>query len=115
MGVFWISLEKIVDFYTRVLGRSDRDVVKDGREIAFLNLDPREHHQVVFANSGKLRCEPRLTCRTSSSGSAAPVADFMLPTAEGSSTSSDTKCSIRLMKIRTLIFTREPISSHLHF
>jgi catechol-2,3-dioxygenase len=28
---------------------SDRDTMKDGREIAFLTLDPREHHQVVFA------------------------------------------------------------------
>jgi catechol-2,3-dioxygenase len=28
---------------------SDRDLMKDGREIAFMTLDPREHHQVVFA------------------------------------------------------------------
>jgi len=41
----------MVDFYTRVLGLvvSDRDVTKDGVEIAFMTLDPREHHQVVFA------------------------------------------------------------------
>jgi catechol 2,3-dioxygenase-like lactoylglutathione lyase family enzyme len=51
VGVFVTDLEKMVDFYTRVLGLvvSDRDVMKDGREIAFLTLDPREHHQVVFA------------------------------------------------------------------
>jgi len=51
VGVFVHDLAKMVDFYTRVLGLvvSDRDVMKDGREIAFLTLDPREHHQVVFA------------------------------------------------------------------
>jgi catechol 2,3-dioxygenase-like lactoylglutathione lyase family enzyme len=51
VGVFVTDLEKMVDFYTRVLGLvvSDRNKMKDGREIAFLTLDPREHHQVVFA------------------------------------------------------------------
>ncbi len=51
VGVFVTDLDKMVDFYTRVLGLviSDRDMMKDGREIAFLTLDPREHHQVVFA------------------------------------------------------------------
>jgi catechol 2,3-dioxygenase-like lactoylglutathione lyase family enzyme len=51
MGVFVTDINKMVDFYTRVLGLviSDRDVRKDGTEIAFMTLDPREHHQVVFA------------------------------------------------------------------
>lgn len=51
VGVFVTDLGKMVDFYTRVLGLvvSDRDVRKDGSEIAFMTLDPREHHQVVFA------------------------------------------------------------------
>ena len=51
VGVFVTDLNKMVDFYTRVLGLvvSDRNEMKDGREIAFLTLDPREHHQVVFA------------------------------------------------------------------
>jgi catechol 2,3-dioxygenase-like lactoylglutathione lyase family enzyme len=51
VGVFVTDLKKMVDFYTRVLGLvvSDRNEMKDGREIAFLTLDPREHHQVVFA------------------------------------------------------------------
>src|SRR5665647_1966626 len=51
MGIFVTDLEKMVDFYTRVIGLvvSDRDLMKDGREIAFMTLDPREHHQVVFA------------------------------------------------------------------
>lgn len=51
MGIFVNDIGKMVDFYTRVLGLvvSDRDKMKDGREIAFMTLDPREHHQVVFA------------------------------------------------------------------
>jgi len=51
VGVFVTDLAKMVDFYTRVLGAvvSDRDLMKDGREIAFMTLDPREHHQLVFA------------------------------------------------------------------
>ena len=51
MGVFVTDIDKMVDFYTRVLGLvvSDRDHMKDGREICFMTLDPREHHQVVFA------------------------------------------------------------------
>ena len=52
VGIFVHDLAKMVDFYTRVLGLvvSDRDLLKDGREIAFMTLDPREHHQVVFAS-----------------------------------------------------------------
>jgi catechol 2,3-dioxygenase len=52
VGIFVADLARMVDFYTRVLGLvvSDRDVYPDGREIAFLTLDPREHHQVVFAS-----------------------------------------------------------------
>jgi len=52
VGVFVTDLAKMVDFYTRVLRLvvSDRAVRKDGGEIAFMTLDPREHHQVVFAS-----------------------------------------------------------------
>jgi catechol-2,3-dioxygenase len=51
VGIFVTDINMMVDFYTRVLGLvvSDRDRMKDGREIAFMTLDPREHHQVVFA------------------------------------------------------------------
>jgi catechol 2,3-dioxygenase-like lactoylglutathione lyase family enzyme len=52
VGVFVHDLQKMVDFYTRVLGLviSDRAVRDDGNEIVFMTLDPREHHQVVFAS-----------------------------------------------------------------
>ena len=52
VGLFVADLAKMVDFYTRVLGLviSDRAQRKDGGEIVFMTLDPREHHQVVFAS-----------------------------------------------------------------
>jgi catechol 2,3-dioxygenase-like lactoylglutathione lyase family enzyme len=51
IGIFVTDLEKMVDFYSRVLGLviSDRAVRDDGNEIVFMTLDPSEHHQVVFA------------------------------------------------------------------
>jgi catechol 2,3-dioxygenase-like lactoylglutathione lyase family enzyme len=52
IGIFVADLPKMVDFYTRVIGLviSDRAVRSDGNEIVFMTLDPREHHQVVFAS-----------------------------------------------------------------
>ncbi len=52
IGLFVTDLAKMVDFYTRVLGLviSDRAAGDDGGEIVFMTLDPREHHQVVFAS-----------------------------------------------------------------
>ena len=52
IGLFVADLPKMVDFYTRVLGLviSDRAARSDGGEIVFMTLDPREHHQVVFAS-----------------------------------------------------------------
>jgi catechol 2,3-dioxygenase len=54
VGIFVTDLERMVDFYTRVLGLvvSDRDKLDAERDIAFLTTDAREHHQVVFV-SGK--------------------------------------------------------------
>lgn len=51
MGLFVTDLPKMVDFYTRVLGFvvSDRAVRPDGNQVAFMSLDPREHHQIVLA------------------------------------------------------------------
>jgi catechol-2,3-dioxygenase len=50
VGFFVHDLEKMVNFYTRIIGLvvSDREVREDGSEIAFMTGDPREHHQVVF-------------------------------------------------------------------
>lgn len=51
VGYFVTDVNKMVDFYTRVLkfvvsDRGDRD---DGGAIVFMTRDPREHHQLVFA------------------------------------------------------------------
>ena len=52
VGYFVTDVNKMVDFYTRVLkfvvsDRGDRD---DGGAIVFMTRDPREHHQLVFAS-----------------------------------------------------------------
>lgn len=50
VGLYVYDLEKMRDFYVRVLGfkETDRGVAR-GRKIVFLSRNPREHHQVVFA------------------------------------------------------------------
>lgn len=50
VGLYVLDLERMVDFYTRVLGFvvTDRGTLGT-RKLAFLSRDPREHHQVVFA------------------------------------------------------------------
>jgi catechol 2,3-dioxygenase len=42
--------QKMLDFYTRVLGFhvTDRGPITDGREIIFMSQQPDEHHQVGF-------------------------------------------------------------------
>jgi catechol-2,3-dioxygenase len=51
VGMFVTDMDKMVDFYSRVLGLtiSDREKRSDGSEIAFMTSDPREHHQVALA------------------------------------------------------------------
>ena len=53
MAIFVHDIDKMVDFYTRVMGLtvSDRGKSKAaGVEIAFLSSDPGEHHQFVLAS-----------------------------------------------------------------
>ena len=49
VGIFVTDIDKVVDFYTGVLGFSisDRGPFR-GEEIAFLTRDPDEHHEIVF-------------------------------------------------------------------
>lgn len=50
VGLYVLDLERMVDFYTRVLGFVVTDRGNLGpRRLAFLSRDPREHHQVVLA------------------------------------------------------------------
>ena len=48
-GFYVKNLEKMRDFYCRVLGfvETDRGVAR-GRPIVFLSRDPKEHHQIVL-------------------------------------------------------------------
>jgi catechol 2,3-dioxygenase-like lactoylglutathione lyase family enzyme len=50
-GIYVTDMERMVDFYTRVVGFavSDRGPTLQGvGEIAFMTRDPREHHQLVL-------------------------------------------------------------------
>lgn len=49
VGFFVTDMEKMADFYSRVMGFfiTDKGVLK-GKAITFLSRDPREHHQIVL-------------------------------------------------------------------
>jgi len=49
-GIHVTNLEKMVSFYTRVLGLvvTDRGPLEGGPELCFLSRDPDEHHQMVL-------------------------------------------------------------------
>jgi catechol 2,3-dioxygenase len=49
VGLFVIDLEKMADFYHRVLGFpiTDRGMLEEA-ELVFLSRDPRDHHQIVL-------------------------------------------------------------------
>jgi catechol 2,3-dioxygenase-like lactoylglutathione lyase family enzyme len=49
-GIYVTDLDKMVEFYTRVLGFTvtDRGPIRD-TELAFMSRDPTEHHQLVLA------------------------------------------------------------------
>ena len=50
-GIHVTDIDRMVDFYTGVLGLvvTDRGVLDDtGRQLAFLSHDPDEHHQLVL-------------------------------------------------------------------
>lgn len=52
VGYFVKDVDKMVDFYTRVLKFvvSDRGDRENNGSIVFMTRDPREHHQLVFAS-----------------------------------------------------------------
>lgn len=52
VGYFVTDVAKMVDFYTRFLKFvvSDRGDREGGGAIVFMTRDPKEHHQLVFAN-----------------------------------------------------------------
>jgi catechol-2,3-dioxygenase len=50
LGINVTDLDRMEDFYTRVLGLlvSDRGALKDGPTLLFLSRDPDQHHQIVL-------------------------------------------------------------------
>ena len=52
VGLFVTDMEKMADFYHRVLGFpiTDRGFLAGGVELTFLSRDPRDHHQVVLVS-----------------------------------------------------------------
>src|SRR6185369_640420 len=55
VGLFVHNIERMADFYTRLLGftvsdRGDMDTPGGKRSFVFLTRDPREHHQIVLAS-----------------------------------------------------------------
>ena len=55
VGIFVADVERMADFYSRVLGftvtdRGDLDTPRGRVHLVFLSRDPREHHQIVLAS-----------------------------------------------------------------
>jgi catechol 2,3-dioxygenase-like lactoylglutathione lyase family enzyme len=55
MGIYVADIERMQDFYTRVLGftvtdRGPLETARGSAELVFLSRDPREHHQIVLAS-----------------------------------------------------------------
>lgn len=55
IGIFVRDLERMADFYSRVLGfavsdRGDLDTPRGTVSLVFLTRDPQEHHQIVLAS-----------------------------------------------------------------
>src|SRR5262245_43960320 len=52
VGLSCFDLDRVEDFYTRVLGMTvtDRGPVPGGERLVFLTTDPGEHHQLVLAS-----------------------------------------------------------------
>tara|TARA_Y100001936_G_scaffold254121_1_gene325232 strand:+ start:6948 stop:7478 length:531 start_codon:yes stop_codon:yes gene_type:complete len=53
LGINVINIDRMVDFYTSVLGFkvTDRGSVRDGNTLVFLSRNPEEHHQIVMADT----------------------------------------------------------------
>ena len=52
VGITVIDFDKMLDFYTRVLGFAVSDLgeaARNGLKMAFITRDPAEHHQIVLA------------------------------------------------------------------
>lgn len=61
VGLFTEDLDKMVDFYTRVLGFviTDQGELR-GDRIVFMSLNPNEHHQIVVAEGRDDQCQSKV-------------------------------------------------------
>ncbi|HTP96812.1 MAG TPA: VOC family protein [Burkholderiales bacterium] len=52
IGIYVIDMDKVCDFYTRVLGFRvmDSGALKNRQRLTFLSKDPKDHHQVVLVS-----------------------------------------------------------------
>lgn len=50
IGLFVTDMDRMRDFYTRLLGFKVMDAgdLKNGRRLTFLSKDPKDHHQIVL-------------------------------------------------------------------
>lgn len=62
IGLYVKDMEKMVDFYTNVMGFfvTDRGMLNGNTPITFMSCDPREHHQVVFVHGRETPPNTRL-------------------------------------------------------
>src|SRR5688572_30948482 len=77
LGIFVHDLERMSDFYSRLLGftisdRGELDTPRGKVSLVFLTRDPREHHQIVLASGD------RKSTRLNSSHSQTSYAVFCL-------------------------------------
>ena len=59
IGIFVTDMDKVRDFYTRLLGFKVMDAgeVRSGQHLTFLSKDPKDHHQIVLV-SGREKGTP---------------------------------------------------------
>lgn len=59
IGIFVTDMDKVRDFYTRLLGFKVMDAgeVRTGQHLTFLSKDPKDHHQIVLV-SGREKGTP---------------------------------------------------------
>ena len=52
VGIYVIDMERMRDFYTKVLGFKvmDAGTLKNGLSLTFLSKDPKDHHQIVMVS-----------------------------------------------------------------
>jgi catechol 2,3-dioxygenase len=55
IGIFVTDMDKMREFYTRLLGFTVMDAgeIRNGQRLTFLSKDPKDHHQIVMVTGRK--------------------------------------------------------------